>query len=147
MIFWHGIFWLEISAWNSGLKFWPEFSAWNSGLKKSSQKFRPEKQARIPSRKFRPEMLFRPARHGLKIWKICYRHFHFYVEICFNSLPIQTCNWVNVFPYHRIFEKSKLIAATSGLQKFTKVSYWMVWERRFLAAVDAKRSSLFRRGH
>ena len=49
------------------------------------------------------------------------------------------------FPFTE-FEKSKLIAATSGLQKFTKVSYWMVWERRFLAAVDTKRSLLFRRG-
>ena len=30
MIFWHGIFWLEISAWNSGLKFRLEILAWKN---------------------------------------------------------------------------------------------------------------------
>ena len=36
------------------------------------------------------------------------------------------------------------LPGSRNLLRFPK--YWMVWERRFLAAVDTKRSLLFRRG-
>ena len=46
MIFWHGIFWLEISAWNFGLKFWPGILAWKNQARNFGLKNRPEFQAR-----------------------------------------------------------------------------------------------------